>query len=92
MARTNVRGTQIKDGADGVDLAVDVTGVLPVPNGGTGNPSNTLGAVMIGGGAGALTAVAPGAAGTVLTSSGTAWSAQPVSGGGSDTFAFFMGG
>lgn len=34
MSRTNVRGTQIADGT--VDLAVDVTGVLPVANGGSG--------------------------------------------------------
>ncbi len=34
MARTNIRGTQIADGS--VDLALDVTGTLPVTNGGTG--------------------------------------------------------
>ncbi|MFG1794111.1 hypothetical protein [Nocardia sp. NPDC049149] len=36
MARTAVRGLQIADGANGVDLAVDTTGVLPIANGGTG--------------------------------------------------------
>lgn len=36
MARTAVRGLQIADGANGVDLAADVTGALPVANGGTG--------------------------------------------------------
>lgn len=36
MAKTTVRGAQISDGANGVDLTVDVTGVLPVANGGTG--------------------------------------------------------
>lgn len=38
MARTEVRGEQIKDAT--VDLTVDVTGVLPVARGGTGNTSN----------------------------------------------------
>lgn len=36
MARTNIRGSQIADGANGVDLTVDVTGTLPAVNGGTG--------------------------------------------------------
>ena len=36
MAKTTVRGAQIADGANGVNLTVDVTGVLPVANGGTG--------------------------------------------------------
>lgn len=36
MAKTNVRGTQIADGANGVDLTIDVTGILPAANGGTG--------------------------------------------------------
>lgn len=36
MAKTTVRGAQIADGANGVDLTVDVTGALPIANGGTG--------------------------------------------------------
>lgn len=36
MAKTVVRGVQIADGANGVDLTVDVFGTLPVANGGTG--------------------------------------------------------
>jgi hypothetical protein len=39
MVATNIRGTQIADGT--VDLTVDVTGVLPVANGGTGNTANS---------------------------------------------------
>lgn len=42
MARTNVRGTQIADGANGVDLTVDVTGTLPAGNGGTGLTTSGL--------------------------------------------------
>lgn len=38
MVATNIRGTQIADGS--VDLTVDVTGTLPVLNGGTGNTTN----------------------------------------------------
>lgn len=36
MAKTNVRGAQIADGANGVDLQVDVTNTLLATNGGTG--------------------------------------------------------
>lgn len=43
MAKTNIRGTQIADGSNGVDLTVDVFNVLPVANGGTG--ASTLNAL-----------------------------------------------
>lgn len=43
MAKTVVRGAQIADGANGVDLTVDVTGTLPATNGGTGIASYTIG-------------------------------------------------
>lgn len=56
MARTNIRGAQIADGVNGVDLAVDVTGTLPVANGGTG--ATTLTGVLIGNGASTVTTVA----------------------------------
>lgn len=56
MARTNIRGAQIADGANGVDLTVDITGVLPVANGGTG--AATLTGVLVGNGTSAVTAVA----------------------------------
>jgi hypothetical protein len=39
MVATNIRGTQIADGS--VSLTVDVTGVLPAANGGTGNTNNS---------------------------------------------------
>lgn len=54
MARTNIRGTQIADAT--VDLTVDVTGTLPVANGGTG--AVTLSGVLIGNGTSAVSAVA----------------------------------
>lgn len=77
MARTEVTGKQIKD--QSVDLAVDVTGVLPVANGGTGSSSLTLNNVLLGNGTGALQSVSPGTAGNVLTSNGSTWvSAVPA--------------
>lgn len=78
MARTNIRGAQIADGANGVDLTVDVTGTLPVANGGTGNATNTLNAVLLGNGSGALQNVAPSTAGYILGTDGSTWQAQPL--------------
>jgi hypothetical protein len=71
MARTEVSGSQIKDGSVALSGAAsptgnaDVAGVLPAGNGGTGLSS-------------------PGASGNVLTSDGTGWTtAAPTGGGGS---------
>lgn len=71
MARTEVTGSQIKDAT--VSLTADVTGTLPVVNGGTGSASQTLNNVLLGNGTGALQNVAPSTAGNVLTSDGTTW-------------------
>ena len=71
MARTEITGAQIKDST--VDLAVDVTGTLPVGKGGTGSTTLALNNVLLGNGTGGLQAVAPGTAGNVLTSNGTTW-------------------
>jgi len=79
MPRTEVTGSQIKDKS--VVLTDDVTGVLPVANGGSGSDNLPLNAVLLGNGTGALQAVAPGAAGWVLTSNGTNWVASAPSGG-----------
>lgn len=79
MPRTEVRGGQILDTS--ISLTADVTGTLPVANGGTGNATNTLNNVLLGNGTGALQVVAPGASGNVLTSNGTTWtSAAPGAG------------
>lgn len=72
MAKTEVTGKQIKDAS--VDLTVDVTGTLPVANGGTGSTTLTLNNVLLGNGTGALQAVAAGTSGNILTSDGTTWS------------------
>jgi len=66
-----------------VDLTSQITGTLPVANGGTGATSMTVNNVILGNGTSAVQVVAPGAAGNVLTSSGgTTWAstALPASG------------
>jgi len=49
------------------------TGTLPVTGGGTGAATLTANSVLIGNGTSAVTAVAPGTTGNLLTSNGTAW-------------------
>ena len=62
-----------------VGLTTHVSGTLPVANGGTGATTLTANAVLIGAGTSAVTSVAPGTSGNVLTSNGTAWaSTAPV--------------
>lgn len=69
MPRTEVSGSQIRDGSVALSAAAsttgasDVTGVLPAGNGGTGLAS-------------------PGASGNVLTSDGTNWTSAAGGGGG----------
>lgn len=56
-----------------LNLTTDVTGVLPVANGGTGAATLTLNNVLLGNGTSAVQEVAPGASGNLLTSDGTTW-------------------
>lgn len=56
-----------------VNLASQVTGTLPVANGGTGAASLTANNVLLGNGTSALQVVAPGTAGNILTSNGSTW-------------------
>jgi hypothetical protein len=63
------------------DLTTAVTGTLPVANGGTGATTLTSGDVLIGAGTGAVTSVAAGASGNVLTSNGTTWTSAASGGG-----------
>ena len=53
--------------------SVLTAGTLPVLAGGTGATTLTLNAVLIGNGTSAVSAVAPGTTGNLLTSNGTAW-------------------
>jgi hypothetical protein len=67
-----------------VNLASQVTGTLPVANGGTGATTLTANNVILGNGTSAPLFVAPGTAGNVLTSNGTTWqSTTPAASGAS---------
>lgn len=56
-----------------VSLTTDVTGTLPVGNGGTGATTLTANNVILGNGTSAPLFVAPSTTGNVLTSNGTTW-------------------
>lgn len=63
--------------------AAALTGIAAVANGGTGASSLASGSVVIGQGTSAVTTVAPGTSGNILTSNGSAWlSSAPPAGGG----------
>jgi hypothetical protein len=64
----------VKVASGTISLTTDVTGTLPVANGGTGATTLTLNNVLLGNGTSAPLAVAPGTNGNVLTSNGTTWS------------------
>ena len=82
MGRTEVTGRQIKDQT--VALTEDVSGVLPVANGGSGSDSLPMNSVILGNGSGAVQTVAPGSSGNLLTSVGGTWvSSTPAAGAGS---------
>jgi len=75
-----------------VDLTSQITGTLPVANGGTGATTLTANNVVLGNGASALQVVAPSTSGNVLTSNGTTWaSATPVAGGAGGDVALNIG-
>ena len=63
-------------------------GTLPVAAGGTGATSLTSGYVLVGAGTSAVTGVAPGTSGNVLTSNGTTWVSQASAGGGVTSITF----
>jgi len=72
--------TQVTD-RQKVDLVVltsEVTGVLPVANGGTNSNTLVLNTALLGNGSGAVQQIAPGASGNVLTSNGTTWASTLV--------------
>ena len=91
-AATNVTGTlPIANGGTGTtsttftNLTTNVTGTLPVANGGTGATTLTSNNVLLGAGTDAVTFVAPGSSGNVLTSNGSTWTSAASSGGGTGT-------
>jgi hypothetical protein len=65
-----------------VNLTSQVTGTLPVANGGTGATTLTANNVILGNGTSAVSFVAPGTTGNVLTSNGTTWTSAAGGGGG----------
>lgn len=80
----------------GVNLASQVTGTLPVANGGTGATTITANSVVLGNGTSAVQTVAPGTSGNILTSNGTTWqstapAASGISAGLSIALAMVMG-
>jgi hypothetical protein len=86
---TNVTGTlPIANGGTGststtfVNAATNITGTLPVANGGTGASTLTSANVILGAGTSAVTFVAPGSSGNVLTSNGSTWTSAAAAGGG----------
>lgn len=76
MPKTEVRGTQIVDAT--VSLTADVTGTLPVANGGTGAATITANNLVMGNGTSAVQVLAPGTSGNIVESNGSTFiSATP---------------
>lgn len=71
------KGTGTAPAWEKADLTADVTGVLPVANGGTGAATLAANNVLLGNGTGALQAVAPSTAQNILRSNGTTWQSSP---------------
>jgi hypothetical protein len=70
------------NGSDFVKIAStaasNITGTLPVANGGTGASTLTANNVILGNGTSAVQFVAPSTNGNVLTSNGTSWTSSPA--------------
>lgn len=75
-----------------ISLATDVTGTLPVANGGTGQTSLTLNSLILGNGTSGVQFVAPSTSGNILKSNGTTWVSSTPTVGGSVTSVAFSGG
>lgn len=74
-------GTTVGFGAVNLGQAAAITGTLPVGNGGTGTNTLTANNVLLGNGGSAVTFVAPGSNGNLLTSNGTTWTSAAPGGG-----------
>jgi len=78
-ARTNLSAAASGANSDITSLT-GLTTALSVAQGGTGSANLTANSVIIGNGTSAVTGVAPGTSGNVLTSNGTAWTSSGQSG------------
>jgi hypothetical protein len=75
-------GTGALTSSSAVSLTADVSGVLPVPNGGTGAGTFSAGSLLIGNGTSNFGTLTGGANGQVATWNGSQWTAAtPASGG-----------
>ena len=63
-----------------ITLTSGVTGTLPVTNGGTGAVTLTANSLLVGAGTSAVTGIAAGTSGNVLTSNGTTWASAAAAG------------
>lgn len=89
---TGVTASSPLASSGGATPDISLTGTIGVANGGTGLPTLTANNVIIGNGTSAVSFVAPGANGNVLTSNGTNWaSSAPVGGSVSSAKVYFMG-
>jgi hypothetical protein len=95
-AATNVTGTlPIANGGTGststtfVNAATNITGTLPVANGGTGASTLTSANVILGAGTSAVTFVAPGSSGNILTSNGSTWTSAAAAASGFSNLTVF---
>lgn len=80
-------GTNALTSASTVNMAAEVSGVLPVANGGTGQSSLTSGALLVGNGTGSMAVLTGGVSGYVPTWNGSTWvAAAPASAGVTSVF------
>jgi hypothetical protein len=88
-ARTNLSAAASGANSDITSLS-GLTTALSVAQGGTGAATHTANAVLIGEGTGAITSVAPGSSGNVLTSNGTDWTSAAAAAFDSGTLMLFQ--
>ena len=79
---SSVGATSPLNSSGGATPNISLTGLVLVPNGGTGLANIPAGNIIIGNGTSALYGVAPGTAGNVLTSIGGVWTSNAAVGGG----------
>ena len=84
-ARSNLGAAALGSNSD-ITALTGLTTDLSVAQGGTGASTHTAASVLVGAGTSAITSIAPGTSGNLLTSNGSAWTSAAPAGGG-PTFA-----